>query len=252
MEKYKYIIVDDEIPAHLSVQQYFRQYTNYTCVGTFYSPKKALFFLREHNVDLIFLDMEMQEMNGFQFLEALERNIFVVILTAYSEKYSQEAHLYYSKDLVFFSNKAQMLYYFPKIIERFEKMYLEKEIINRVNQLSKNEIHTFPKKVNGKTIPLAEVLFVEVVGHLIVLKMRSGNENIFRISLKKALKLLPKENFLLINRNTIVNVWHVTAFTETTVCINDHHFKISARKQEATVSVLKLHNKKFYQDLCLP
>ena len=253
MEKYKYVIIDDEYPSHWTVQQSFKRYPNYTCVGAFYNPEKALIFLQEHKVDLIFLDMEMQEMNGFEFLEALERKIFVVILTAYFEKHGLNAHQYYfNKDLVFFSNKAQFLYYFPKIIEKFEKMYLEKELIDRINQLSKNEILTFPKKANGETIPLTDIIYIEAIGHHVVLKMKRGDENIFRMSIKKLMGFLPADNFLLIKRNIIINVRYVTAFTESTVCLKDYHFSLSTRRREEAISVLNTYKKELYKDYCLP
>lgn len=248
MRQYEYAIIDDEYPSHLSVLQHFKLFPNYTCVDIFSSPKKALLFFQERDVDLIFLDIEIQEMNGFQFLETLKKNIFVVILTAYPEKYSASAHNYYfDKDLVFFTNKAQFSYYLPKIIARFEKMYFEKELIDRINQLSKNEINTFPKMNNKKPILLADILFITVIGHNIVLKMRNGEEFIFRMNFGELMDFLPANVFLLINRNTIVNILNISAFSDTTICIEEHHFIISTRKQKEVAETLKKQLEPLYQ-----
>jgi len=251
MKKFKYVIIDDEYPSHLTVRQYFKAYTNYACAATFFDPEKALLFLQEHEIDLIFLDIEMPEMNGFQFLEALKKNIFLVIHTAYPEKYSLDAHKYYEKDLVFFSNKAQFSYYFPKIIARFEKLHVEKEIIDRINQLFKNEIHTFPKVFNNKPIPLVDILMITVIGHNIVLKMKNGEEIIFRMSLRELTSFLPANNFLQIQRSVIINVLYVTAFTDTTVCINEKHLHISTRKQNGIVQILKAEKQELYKKLLI-
>jgi|GEM_PF-1323850 len=248
MKKFKYVVIDDEFPSHLTVCQYFKAYPNYKCAATFFDPKKALLFLQEHKIDLIFLDIEMPEMNGFQFLEALKKNIFVVILTAYPEKYSLDAHNYYEKDLVFFSNKAQFLYYFPKIIARFEKMHIEKEMINRINQLSKNEIHTFPKMYKNKPILLVDILMVTVYGHNIVLKMRNGEEIIFRMTLRELIGFLPANNFLQITRNIIINILQITAFTDTTVCLDDKHLQISTRRQKEIVQILRAQKQELYKN----
>jgi DNA-binding LytR/AlgR family response regulator len=222
------------------VQQRFKTYLNYTCAATFFDPNKALTFLQEQEVDLIFLDIEMPEMNGFQFLDALKKKIFVVIFTAYSEKHSLFAHNYYfDKDLVYFANKAQLLYYFPKIIARFEKLHAEKGIMDKINQLSKNEITTFPKKINNELIPLADILFITVIGHNIVLKMKNEEEFIFRMSLSELMSFLPANTFLLINRNTTINILNITTFSDTTVSIKDHHFFLSTSKQKKVIEILK-------------
>ncbi|MCL2291171.1 MAG: response regulator [Bacteroidetes bacterium] len=248
MKKFRYIVIDDEYPSHLTVQHHFRAYLNYTCIATFISPKRALLFLQEHEIDLIFLDIKMPEMDGFQFLEALEKNIFVVILTAYPEKYSLDAHCHIDKNMVFFSNKAQFLYYLPKIIARFEKMHAEKEIINRINQLFNNEIYTFPKKLNNKPILLADILFITVIKHDIVLKMKDGKEIIDRITLRELMSFLPSNIFLQIKRNTIINTVCVTAFTNTTVCLEDQHFRISVRRQKKVIQTLKKQMQELYEN----
>jgi len=238
MKKFKYIVIDAEYPAHLMVQHYFRPHPNYTCIATFFNPKNALIFLQEHEIDLIFLDIEMPEMDGFQFLEALKKDIFVVILTTYPEKHSLCAHYHIDKNLVFFSGKVQFLDYFPQIIARFERMYAEKEIINRINKLFKNEIYTFPEMMNNPPIPLVDILMIIVFGHNIVLKKKDGEEIVYRMTLRELMKFLPI-TFLQIKRNVIINTIHVTAFTNSTVCIEEHHFLISARKQKEVIQTLK-------------
>jgi DNA-binding LytR/AlgR family response regulator len=248
MKNYKYIIIDDEFPIHLSIKQYFKAFPNYTCAHAFLSPEEALVFLQEHEIDLIFLDIEMPEMNGFQFLEALKKNFFVVILTAYPEKYSLSAHdIYLDKELIFFTNKAQFSYYLPKIIMRFEKMQAEKEMIDRINQLSKNEITTFPKKITDDPIHLSEILFITVIGHNTVLRMKNDSEHVFRMKLSELDSFLPASTFVLINRNTIVNTLHITAFSETTICIRHHHFMVSTRKQNEVFNILKKQKASLYQ-----
>jgi len=232
MEKYKYIIIDDEFQSHLTLRHRFRSYKNFKCVATFLNPKEALRFLMENDIDLIFLDIEMPEMNGFQFLEALQKNIFVVIFTAFEGKHSLKAHQYYDGDLVFFSNKAQFVYYLPKIIIRFEKMFNEKKLVSRVRKLSENDIKTFPKKINGQTILLENIMYVEVIDHYIVLKMNNKEELVYRMSIRHLLSFLPPQTFFQIMRNIVINIKYVTAFTETTLCIDNKHFTISKNKRK--------------------
>jgi len=247
MERYNFIIIDDEYPSHLALLHHFKSYSNYKCIAAFSNPEKALLFLQENEVDLIFLDIEMPEMNGFRFLEALQKNIFVVILTAYVDKYSLEAHHYYDKELVFFSNKAQISYYLPKIITRFEKMFYEKKVMDRVKRISKNEILTFPKKINNKTILLEDIVYIEVIGHHTILKMRNQEEEVFRITIRQLLNFLPANLFFQIKRNMIINIRHVTAFTDSTICIASRHHIVSIKKRKEIISELKVQKQKLFE-----
>jgi len=248
MERYDYIIVDDESQSHLSLFHHFKPYDKYKCVAAFSNPQEALLFLHENEIDLIFLDIEMPEMNGFQFLEALQKNVFVVIFTAFENRYCLEAHRYYDKDLVFFSNKAQFSYYLPKIITRFEKMYKEKKVVERVKQLSINDICTFPKKIDKKTIALEDIVYIEVVGHNIILKTKNNREFITRMTLRELLSFLPVHIFFQIKRNLIVNIEYVTAFTDSTVCIGEQHHTISIRKQQEIIPKLIAQKQKLLKN----
>jgi DNA-binding LytR/AlgR family response regulator len=248
MEKCKYIIIDDDFPFHLTVKHHFRPYTDYEFVAAFLNPEDALKYVQENEIDLIFLDIKMPEMNGFQFIENLQKSVFIVILTGYQDQYAFEAHQYYDKDLVFFSNKAQFSYYLPKIISRFEKMYAEKEMLSRINQLSKNEINTFPETKKNRKVPLADVVYFTVIGHDIALKMKNGEEQIYRMTLHELMEMLPSNLFFQIRRNMIINIEHVTSFTDTTVCIDNQHFIISVRNRKKIVSALKARRDLLYKN----
>jgi len=239
MERYKYIVIDDDISTHLSVNQNFKSYSNYFCAGIFYNPLDALEYLKKNQIDLIFLDIEMPEMNGFQFLEALQQEIFVVILTAYPDRYSLGAHEFYEGNLVKYANKAQLSYLFPKIIAHFEKKCTEREIVHRIKQLYKNETHIFPKKVNNKSLYYIDIRIIKVVGHHIALKMKSGEEHIFRMSFSKLKTILPESLFFRINRNIIINIMYVTALNDTTICLEEDHFVISLNFNENIVADLR-------------
>ena len=247
MKKYKYIIIDNDEPLHYIVRQQIKAYPNFLCIATFSDPRQALLYLQEQEVDLIFLEIEMLEMNGFQFLEALRKHIFVVIFTGYPEKYCLEAHKFYiDKNLIFFTSKAQFSYYLPTILSYFETKYSEREILNRADLLLKNEIQTFPKLINKELVPLKDIVFMKVVGHHIVLQMKQGEEFIVRMTFREVMNFLPNHIFLRINRNVIINIDYVTAFSDITVCIADQHYKISLKMQKEVVKTLKVQQQLLY------
>jgi len=251
MEKYKYIVIDDEFSSHLTVKHYFKNYPNYLCVNSFYNPEHALKFLESNDVDLIFLDIEMPKMSGFQFLDALKKRTCIIFLTGYSDKYSLKAHEYgYDNDLLIFTNKAQFSYFLPKVLSSFEKKHSEKMILDRFKQYSKNEINTFPKMISNRPIQLIDIIIITVIGHYLVLEMKGGEEIIYRMTMCELTDLLPPNTFLQISRNVVINLMQITAFTNTTICLNGKHFHISTRRRKKIVPILLEQRRELYNCCC--
>ena len=68
----KYLIIDDEPIAHRIIENYAKHLAHLSKKGNFYKAFEALQFLQKHKIDLIFLDIQMPKLSGFQFLNALQ------------------------------------------------------------------------------------------------------------------------------------------------------------------------------------
>ncbi|WP_113671851.1 LytR/AlgR family response regulator transcription factor [Vallitalea guaymasensis] len=82
------IIVDDEQPAIDELNYILSKYDEIDVVGKFDDPIQALEFIKKHQVEVVFLDISMPEMDGFMFAQQiinLNLNINVVFATAYNE-----------------------------------------------------------------------------------------------------------------------------------------------------------------------
>jgi DNA-binding LytR/AlgR family response regulator len=84
------LIVDDEPLAHTILSDYVRKVPFLTLIGATTSPIEALTQVQRGEVDLLFLDIQMPELTGMQFLNLLRRGIAghncrVILTTAYSE-----------------------------------------------------------------------------------------------------------------------------------------------------------------------
>lgn len=85
------IIVEDEPLAMEKAASFVSQVRYLNLVGTFHNALDAMVFLKERPVDLIFLDIEMDGLNGIQLIEALSNVPQVIIMTAY-EKYALKGY----------------------------------------------------------------------------------------------------------------------------------------------------------------
>ena len=81
------ILIDDEPQAIKRVEWELQNFSKeIAVVKTFTNPLEAQLFLRKNHVDCVFLDIEMPEMDGFQFLEHFsERDFSAIITTAYDQ-----------------------------------------------------------------------------------------------------------------------------------------------------------------------
>ena len=81
----KYLIVDDEHMAHEIIKGYCDTLANMQLMKHCYDAIEALDYLRNDTVDLIFLDLNMPKLKGFDFLKTLPNPPKVIVTTAYKE-----------------------------------------------------------------------------------------------------------------------------------------------------------------------
>ncbi|WP_370087234.1 LytR/AlgR family response regulator transcription factor [Ekhidna sp.] len=101
----KCVAIDDEVHALKVIEMHADKVDKLEMVATFTNPVQAADFLEKNRVDLIFLDINMQSLNGFELLETLTHKPKVIFTTAYSEyavkSYAVDALDYLMKPIAF-------------------------------------------------------------------------------------------------------------------------------------------------------
>ena len=77
------LIIDDEPLAVNVIKNFIEEINNISVIETFNSAIDALSFLKDNNVDLIFLDINMPLLNGLDFIKNLEKKPLIIVTTAY-------------------------------------------------------------------------------------------------------------------------------------------------------------------------
>jgi DNA-binding LytR/AlgR family response regulator len=85
MKMYKVMIVDDEPIALRIIQEYCSHLPNLTVVNKSKNALEAMTFLNENCIDIIFLDLNMPKLHGFDMLKAIQIEAQIIVTTAYSE-----------------------------------------------------------------------------------------------------------------------------------------------------------------------
>lgn len=79
------IIIEDEPLALKRTKEYVEKIPYLDLIHSFDNGFEAIGYLKEHNIDLIFLDIKMDELTGIQLLESLDKRPYVIITTAYGD-----------------------------------------------------------------------------------------------------------------------------------------------------------------------
>jgi two-component system, LytTR family, response regulator len=85
MDKWKCIIVDDEDVDRLMVLSFAKRFTSLEICGTFKSSQEALAFLENETVDILFLDIDMQSLNGLELRKKVSKIPICIYISGYPE-----------------------------------------------------------------------------------------------------------------------------------------------------------------------
>lgn len=115
-EKYNCVIVDDDIIDKLTTLSYVKKYPFLHVLETFDNPLDALNFSQNNKIDVLFLDIEMHEMTGFELRKKLVHIDVVVFITSHAE-YALESFEASAFDFITKPIKAERI---AKTMERIE------------------------------------------------------------------------------------------------------------------------------------
>src|SRR3990167_10573444 len=165
----KYIIVDDESIAHDIIKKYCSLLPNMQLMQDCYDAIEAIEYLNRHSIDLIFLDLNMPKLQGFEFLKTLPNQPKVIVTTAYKE-HALEG---YELNIVDYLLKPFSFERFLKAVNKIhtDTPKIQSNIQNVVNDGKQGRI--FLRSDNKYTqIVLDEILFVESSGNYIKIVLK--------------------------------------------------------------------------------
>ncbi len=199
----KCIAVDDEPPALELIEEYVSRFSELTLLHKFDDAISAAEFLRSHPVDLLFIDINMPDINGIELVKALVEKPIVIFTTAYKkfafEGFELEALDYLLKPIDFTR--------FSKAVHKALEYYqYKKSTANSIHE------HLFVRsEYRVVKINLEEVEYIESLEDYIKIHITNGRPILTLMPLKKVLEKLPPERFKRIHRSYIVSVNKVRA-----------------------------------------
>ena len=227
------LIIDDEPLALDVLKDYVDKVTFLECVGTFRNPVRAAEYLQQNRVDLIFLDINMPDLTGIQFLKSLtKRPPLVIFTTAYSE-YALESYDY---DAVDYLLKPIEFERFVKAVNKaLEKFQMK---ANRLS-LSHDEKYVLVKSgTKYHKVKLKDILYIQGTGNYVTF-VTTGKEILALLTMKDVLDMLPGDMFFRIHRSYIINFHHVDLIESEEVKIKEQKLPIGDLFRESFLNAVK-------------
>ena len=224
------VIIDDE-PAAIEVLSDFADRTpNLSLLSTFRNPLQALGYIRDNKVDLIFLDINMPDLNGMEVLKVLIHPPLVIFTTAYTE-YAIES---YEKNAVDYLLKPVTFERFLIAVNKAQRllMNMNPEVIDSTQTSNANEEIIYIKSgTKTHRLVLNDVRYLEKDGHYITFYL-SDKKVVARLSMKDVFEVISKTKFIQVHKSYIVSIAHVKT-------IERHQIKI----EESIIPIGKTHRK---------
>lgn len=210
-----YLIIDDEFMAHEIIQGYCDMLPHLKLMKNCYDALEAIEYLNRHPVDLLFLDLNMPKLKGFDFLRTLNHPPKVIVTTAYKE-FALEG---YELNIVDYLLK-------PFSFERFLKA---------VNKVNKTESTVPPPRTNESSPPsiflksdkkhiqvnIANILYAEAAGNYV--KVFTTEKMIMvRTKISDFILSLPSAHFMQVHKSFVVATQHIETIEGNRIFIGEH------------------------------
>jgi len=226
--KIRCIAVDDESLALNKISRFAEMIDFLDLVATFDNAIDALQYIREHPVDLMFLDIQMEGFTGIQFLRTVKHAPLVILTTAY-EAYALEG---YELDVLDYLLKPIPFDRFIRACDKARERLLHERSVHHIPTASVAEKPTphsgmiFVKSGTSiRRISLSDILFIEGLKDYLLIHTPAGRI-ITLMTFTRIMQMLPDDKFCRVHKSYIIAVGAIEKVEGNTILIRDRKIPI--------------------------
>ncbi len=227
----KCVIVDDEKMSRQVIKHCIEKTESLNLVKEFGNSVEAFEFLNSNETDLLFLDVEMPDMNGIELLQNLEKKPLVILITS-KEEFALDA---YKNDVVDYLVKPIVLPRFLKAVVKAQRLFHN---VESVEEPSKEFIFI---RENQKLVKIymKDIFWIESLGDYVVIHTETKKHTIYT-TLTNILAKLPKDQFVRVHRSYIVRIDKISLIEGNSIIIKKNLIPISKSYKNILVEKLNL------------
>lgn len=248
------IAIDDEPLALRQISAYISKISFLELSATFRSAVAAKEWLKENETDLIFVDINMPDMTGVEFVQSLDVRAMVIFTTAYAE-YAIEGYKLSAidyllkpfglKDITRASEKALSLYELLLLQREREGVAAAVDEVVGADEVEEKEIAETSETADDRgvlsvyadrktnLVKLSNIVYLESAGEYVRLHLTDGTKLVTLFRLKNMESSLQSSQFMRVHRSYIINLSHISGYTKGRVFLsNDDYVPIGENYKE--------------------
>ena len=223
------ITIDDEPLALKQIVSYIEKTPFLELVEQFESALQVIQFLQENDIDLMFVDINMPDLSGMDFVKSLKNPPKIIFTTAYSEHavegFRVDAVDYLLKPISY----VDFLKAADKAKERINPNSPDNQLIE-----SNDEFLFIKSEYKILRINLSDIIYIESMREYVRIHIENKRPVMALMSMKKMVDFLPLSNFMRVHRSYIVNLKKVDAIERNRIIFGkDVYIPISEQYKEA-------------------
>jgi DNA-binding LytR/AlgR family response regulator len=222
-KKIKCLIVDDEPPAREIMKQHIAGVEVLELKGVCNNAVEAISFLKDHQIDLLFLDIQMPQLLGTNFIRTLKSPPKVIFTTAF-RKYALEG---FELDAVDYLLKPISFERFLKAVNKVLQVNLPSipDPLLRENKEANSSFLYFRADRKMVKVYFHDILFIEALKDYIKIVMPNRTV-VTKYVLTTLAELLPADEFLRIHKSFIIAINRIESFNTDSIQISKHELPI--------------------------
>jgi len=221
------IIIEDEPLAAKKLADFIKQIKFMQLKDSFDSGLDAINYLASHSIDLIFLDIQMKDLTGIQFLNALTHIPKIIITSAYSE-YALIGYEYKVSDYLL------KPFGYDRFLKAINKVFEE---LNQVTTTANNAIF-IKTEYRIERIELDDIFYIEGMRDYLLI-VTEGKKIMTLLSFKKIMEILPISRFQRVHKSFIVAIDKIESIERNRIKVNKRLIPISETYKNDFINLLK-------------
>lgn len=230
----KCIAVDDEPLALELMETYIAQVPGLELLDTFTDAISAWGFLKKNPVDLVFLDIQMPDINGIQLAKSLDRKSPLIIFTTAYSKYAVEG---FNVEAVDYLLKP---FEFSRFLAAVNKAKEQKGLKQSAPVVEDDSAIYVKSDYQNVRIAIRDIKFIEGFDDYIRIHVDTGKSIYTLMSLKSMLEKLPSADFLRVHRSYIIPVKRIKRIHNQQVQLDDKEIPIGKSYVDAVRTFLNI------------
>lgn len=219
------IAIDDEPPALRIIERFAANVPGLKLEQSFTKPGEALTYLRNNEVDLLFLDIQMPSVSGLHFYKHLPGEPMVIFTTGYSE-YAVEG---FNLQAVDYLLKPFTQARFEAAVEKAKRTFEYKQ----QQDVSGQQFIQIRADYAVHRVALGDIRYIEGLDDYLKIHLEGAKPIVARMTMKAMVESLPDAAFMRVHRSYIIPLKKISMVRNKTIFIGDVQIPIGGSYEEA-------------------